>query len=126
MSATTTQTLIAASAARTDIVQSESVKDVAQATINSPQLAALVTLVIGPLIRQYGHSALVGAIGPILILLASGFGLTMPQDISEALSVLLFVGGSYGWQALSIWLGRRKAMVAVTGSPVQPTTGPAP
>jgi hypothetical protein len=98
---------------RRDIVASNSVADVAQAGLNSPQLLALFTASLGPWVRQHGHSALVGAIGPVLILGAAQLGLTMNEDVSKVLTIALFVVGSYAWQAASIWYGKRNA-------PVQP------
>jgi hypothetical protein len=91
-----------------------------QEIIDSPALLALLTQIIGPYTRQVGHSAAVGAIGPVLILIASQFGYTMSADLSMSLSVLLFVGVSYAWQAWSIWRGKVNAPV----QPSQPVAGP--
>jgi hypothetical protein len=86
----------------------------AQDLLDSPAWPAFLQL-MAPWTRQYGHSAAMGSIGPILIIVAAQFGLTMPQNVSEVLSLILFVGVSYGWQAFSIALGKARA-------PVQPST----
>jgi hypothetical protein len=128
MSATTTQTLIAASAPRADIAQSRSVINVAQAGLDSPLLMTLLTTFIGPLVRQPGNSDLFGAVASVVIAFGAYYGLTISPPVALSLSTAAFVVFARAWQYTSIWLGKRKAMVAVTGSPVQPTpaTPPAP
>lgn len=95
------------------IVQAASPKVLVQNALDDPQLLAVLTEALGPYVRQYGHSALVGSTGPVLILVAEKLGLTLSQDVSNLLSILLFVGVSYAWQAYSIWRGKANA-------PVQP------
>lgn len=107
MSGTVTATQVAT--ADRAVNGATSVQDI----VDNPATLSLLTLLVGPLIRQYGHSALAGAIGPVLIIVAAQFGWTMPQSLSESLSVILFVGGSYAWQSFSIWRGKVNA-------PVQP------
>ncbi len=113
----TTQTLIAASTPRADITQSQSVKDVAQAALDSPQLLALLTAVIGPIVRQPGNSDLFGALSGLVIWLGAHYGLTVPPAVAVSLCVAGFVVFARVWQYASIWLGKRNA-------PVQPTPPP--
>jgi hypothetical protein len=126
MSATTTQTLIAASAPRQDIVQATSVKDIAQAGLDSPQLLALLTTIVGPIVRQPGNSDLFGAAASLVVGIGAYYGFTISQPMAAALSTVCFVVFARIWQYTSIWLGKRKALVAVTGSPVQPAPASPP
>jgi hypothetical protein len=110
---------------RQDIARADSPADIVQAALNSPQLMAILTETLGPMIRQYGNSNIAGAVAGTLVWVAAHYGVTLPPEVAVALCVGAFVVFSYLYQMFSIWRGKKAALAEqarVTGipTPVQP------
>lgn len=101
-------------AADAAVAQAQGVAPLAQIAVdNQATVMAVLASYLAPYMRQYGHSALVAAIGPAVVAVAAYYGMPISADTAATLCVALFVGGSYLWQTISIWLGKRNA-------PIQP------
>lgn len=86
-----------------------------QDVLNNPALMAILTQLLGPFLRQYGHSSAVGAFGGLIVWAFAHYGLVVSPELAEAMCIAGMVVTSYLWQAFSIWRGKANA-------PVQPVT----
>lgn len=104
------QTRIVVSNANAGVAASTSVQDI----LNNPALLALLTQLLGPFVRQFGHSSAVGAFSGLIVWAFTHYGLALSPELAEAMCVGAMVICSYAWQSWSIWAGKKNA-------PVQPT-----
>lgn len=90
------------------VAQSGDSKQLVQAALDNPQVLQAMQQVLGPYLRQIGHSALPGALGGLVVGLGARWGLEISPDLAQLMGVGAFIAASYAWQAGSIWWGKRR------------------